>query len=64
MTQMDPEPPLGKIHARIVVVDDHPLMRSAIRHMLGKQADLEVVGEAADGQRAVELCRTCVPIWS
>jgi DNA-binding NarL/FixJ family response regulator len=47
--------------SRIVVVDDHPLMRCALRQMLGTQADLEVVGEAADGQQAVELCRRLYP---
>ena len=47
--------------SRIVVVDDHPLLRFALRQMLGTQADLEVVGEAADGQQAVELCRCLYP---
>ncbi len=43
------------------MVDDHPLLRSALRQMLGAQADLEVVGEAADGQQALELCRRLRP---
>jgi DNA-binding NarL/FixJ family response regulator len=47
--------------SRVVVVDDHPLMRCALRQMLGAQADLEVIGEAADGQEAVELCRRLHP---
>ena len=45
----------------VVVVDDHPLLRCAIRQMLSTQADLEVIGEAADGQQAVELCRHLQP---
>jgi DNA-binding NarL/FixJ family response regulator len=47
--------------SRVVVVDDHPLMRCALRQMLSTQADLEVVGEAADGQQALELCRRLHP---
>jgi DNA-binding NarL/FixJ family response regulator len=57
---MDHKPPLDAA-SRIVVVDDHPLMRSALGEMLSTQADLEVVGEAADGREAVELCRRLHP---
>ena len=57
---MDHKPPLDA-PSRVVVVDDHPLMRCALRQMLSAQADLEVIGEAADGQEAVELCRRLHP---
>jgi DNA-binding NarL/FixJ family response regulator len=44
---------------RVLVVDDHPLFRSGLRGLLETVADVEVVGEAADGDaavsRAVEL---------
>ncbi len=40
---------------RIVVVDDHPVVRDGLRGMLQGQADLRVVGEAADGWEAVAL---------
>jgi len=39
----------------IVIADDHHLVRQAIRVLLEKQHDIQVVGEAADGQEAVEL---------
>lgn len=40
---------------RVLVVDDDPLVRSALGLMLGGQEDLEVVGEAADGIEGVRL---------
>ncbi len=40
---------------RVLVVDDDPLVRSALGLMLGGQADLEVVGEAADGREGIRL---------
>lgn len=38
---------------RILVVDDHPVVRAGLVMMLGTQADMQVVGEAGDGQEAV-----------
>ena len=40
---------------RIVVVDDHPVVRDGLRGMLDGQTDLAVVGEAADGLEAVTV---------
>ena len=39
---------------RILVADDHPIVRSGLRKVLDAQADLEVVAEAEDGMQAVE----------
>ena len=39
---------------RILIVDDDPLVRSALTFMLGGQVDLEVVGEAGDGRAGVQ----------
>ena len=42
---------------RVLVVDDHPVVRSGIVGMLAAEPDLAVVGEAGDGAQAVELAR-------
>lgn len=40
---------------RVLVADDHPVVRTGLRAILSSQADVEVVGEAADGAEAVRL---------
>jgi NarL family two-component system response regulator LiaR len=40
---------------RLLLVDDHPIVRQGMRFLLDQHADLEVVGEAADGREAVRL---------
>jgi len=40
---------------KILLVDDHPLIRRALRDILEQESDLLVIGEAADGQEAVEM---------
>lgn len=42
---------------RVLIVDDDPLVRSALKLMLGGQDDIEVIGEAADGRAGVDLAR-------
>jgi two-component system, NarL family, response regulator LiaR len=46
---------------RVLVVDDHPLMRRALCDLIADESDLSVVGEAADGEAAVELAATLHP---
>ena len=46
---------------RVLLVDDDPLVRSALTLMLGGQADLTVVGEAGDGQGALAAVRRFGP---
>ncbi len=46
---------------RILVVDDHPLMRAALAKIFDAQQDMDVVGEAGDGVQAVRLARTLSP---
>jgi len=45
----------------VIVADDHHLVRQGIRALLEKADDIEVIGEAADGQEAVELVERLVP---
>jgi DNA-binding NarL/FixJ family response regulator len=47
--------------SRIVVADDHPLIRHALTTTIDEQPDLETVGEATDGLEALELCRRLQP---
>lgn len=42
---------------RVLIADDHTLVRSGLRALLEAQPDLEIVGEAEDGVVAVERCR-------
>jgi len=46
---------------RILVVDDHPLFRQGVRWALNAEADMEVVGEAADGEQALAMAAELAP---
>jgi DNA-binding NarL/FixJ family response regulator len=46
---------------RVMVVDDHPVVRDGLRGMLAGQPDLELVGEAADGAEALALAARARP---
>ncbi|MGN6242638.1 MAG: response regulator [Motilibacteraceae bacterium] len=46
---------------RVLLVDDQPLLRTGFRMILESEPDLLVVGEAADGEQAVELTRALLP---
>ena len=45
----------------ILLVDDHPLLRQALRDLLEKEGDFEIVAEAGDGEEAVRLATKLVP---
>lgn len=46
---------------RILLVDDHQMMRDGLRAVLANESDLEVVGEAADGRAALDSCASLRP---
>jgi DNA-binding NarL/FixJ family response regulator len=46
---------------RIVLVDDHPVVRSGLAGLLRDEPDIEVVGEASDGAAGVELAERLAP---
>lgn len=48
---------------RVVVADDHPIVRSGIVALLQSAQDVEVVGEATTGIEAVELAERLTPTW-
>jgi DNA-binding NarL/FixJ family response regulator len=51
----------GEPAIRVIIADDHHLVRQGIRALLEKADDIEVIGEAADGQEAVELVERLAP---
>ena len=42
-------------HIRVVIADDQELVRAGFAMVIGSQADMEVVGQADDGDQAVAL---------
>jgi DNA-binding NarL/FixJ family response regulator len=46
---------------RVLLVDDHPVVRTGIRGMLDGEPDIQVVGEAASGTEALTATRALVP---
>jgi DNA-binding NarL/FixJ family response regulator len=46
---------------RVIIADDHHLVRQGIRALLEKASDIQVIAEAADGREAVELVERLAP---
>jgi DNA-binding NarL/FixJ family response regulator len=61
MTGNEMQPGGRSSPVRIVIVDDHGLVRQGFRGMLAREEGFRVVGEAEDGREAVELCSRLRP---
>ena len=46
---------------RVMIVDDHAVVRDGLRMLLTTRGDIDVVGVAADGIQALEVARECRP---
>ncbi|MBI3742086.1 MAG: response regulator transcription factor, partial [Chloroflexi bacterium] len=46
---------------RVVIADDHTIVRQGIRSLLQAEPDIKVIGEASDGREAVQLTRELKP---
>ncbi|MBX7193649.1 MAG: response regulator transcription factor [Sandaracinaceae bacterium] len=49
------------IRVRVLLVEDHTIVREGLKAMLALESDLEVVGEASDGNAAVKLAKELTP---
>ncbi len=48
-------------NVRVLVADDHTMIRSGLRHLLEREPGIEVVGEAADGREALDAVEHLLP---
>ena len=49
------------LRIRVLVADDHPVVRGGLAAVVAEQPDLEVVAEAENGEKAISLFRDCQP---
>ncbi len=57
----EPAPPAGERALRVLLVDDHQIVREGLATLLGEQQDMEVVGQAGNGREAIELTSALEP---
>jgi DNA-binding NarL/FixJ family response regulator len=59
--QRDPAGEPGRESIRVVLVDDHAVVRSGLAQLLSSADDIEVVGQAAEGEGAIDVVRRTHP---
>ncbi|MCA9961674.1 MAG: response regulator, partial [Anaerolineales bacterium] len=52
---------MSEQNIRILVVDDHEIVRKSIMAMLARESDMEVVGTAVNGREAIQQAQTTNP---
>jgi DNA-binding NarL/FixJ family response regulator len=52
---------LAPSRIRILLVDDHPLLREGVASVVERQSDMQLIGEAMDGEQALALYRQMQP---
>lgn len=50
-----------EMNYRVLISDDHPLARRAVRALLDGEPGFEIVGEAENGEQSIQLCRELLP---
>lgn len=60
MTMTEQAPPQVAV-TRVVLADDHALFRDGLATLLGREEGIQIVGVAAEGRQALELCRELLP---
>ena len=53
--------PAARLPVRVLIADDHPIVREGLRRLLSLEEDVEVVGEAADGEATVSMVEKLDP---
>ena len=56
-----PDADTGNVTVRVLLADDHPVVREGLRALIATTGDLEVVAEAGDGREAIRLARQHAP---
>jgi two-component system, NarL family, response regulator NreC len=61
MSRREPVPPAAPRHLRVLIADDHAIVRSGLSGLIEGAGDMEVVGEACTGEEAVRLTGSTRP---
>jgi DNA-binding NarL/FixJ family response regulator len=46
---------------KIILVDDHELLRDGLRNIIEQNSNMQIVGEASDGREAIKICSNLIP---